>query len=1276
MAKIGSASIEFTAEDRNVESSFKKLENSFIKLRKSGDVFQAGVGKSTKAVTGLGNSFTSLAKSVGGVIVAYVGLRKAFDLTIGSTIKFQQEIANINTLLGLTSDEAVKFGDDVRAIGKRVPIDNALLTPALYDIVSSGISDTSKALQILEGSARLASAGLGTVQQAADLVTSATNAFNLEGEQLDNVFNTIFQAVKTGKTTIAGLSDGFGAVAGTVAAAGIEFDDFLSSVAALTTQGLPAAQAYTFLRGAIVGLTRDSTRADGALAKLGFDTFPELVKQSGGLSNALRAVTGAYDGNEKALLKVFGRIEGYNAAIALSGSVQEAQINTLKAMRENLDSLDIAFETQKGTVIGLAKILKNQLTDVFQDMTENVLPSFGKFLLFLVENFDELRGKATQVTQEIVALVKPFIDLGIALVKISGSIIKVVDEFVGLKNVIQFAGAALVASFGVSKIRGIIASFSALNVSITAYSLALKRAQVANVLAGNSISKIGISLASLSNPIGIAVAGFTALTFAYIKLKGRSLEVQKASEDLANSLKDIGKAGFDTQDFEDSIDGLVEKLRKARDEMGLVISGRDQMEFNVEFGGDVQQLRDQYTEFLESLGATDEAIEQATKGLTFFKGVLAPTEKDLEKMKETTEALSIPLNRISTDFNSAANTMIIGGRSIQDAFSDVAKSMEDDFIEISRDAEKVPQTIVDSFLVNVAKMEGVGEAFVFAAGEGITNTRARSILEKSGTVVSNGFIATLLDKSIEAKDVGETYGLLLALGIETSKSEVEANAGNLADFVTKKLISKSSEIEKAGEIVGRASVIGIVKGIISQSPDLTRAVDLVQEAFNPLLKFGSIFTGSSKEVANDAKDVISELEKLKNTSLSLDAGGGGGVSAGASATNDALKETETRIDQINKRYEAWRDGIKKTTESIEKLKEKNAELMKGVSESIRDTVDDITDLQGAFDETTKERDTSFFTEIAEKLIEARSEMESLNDQINNSSDLSDERRKQLKEELKIQREIEQSSLKILINQAGGNIKDSTFVNEAEKLDGLNEVELLAEQNRKKEEQRLADFNAEKAILDEKKLLLEQFYAGEEIKLDEIKNRDNLRLIEELQNKQNQINLDLKLEEQRQKGLENAWKIGGAAILRVNDDIIAKLDAKYQALAKRIKSALSKATGTSGGGGGAGFKEGGFTPAGNTGDVAGVVHKGEYVIPSKVLKSIAPTGILGVFENMRRGMKGFANGGFTSSDLLKKVGGDTTNNNQVTINQDNKINENIDMEGMGQELLFLLQSNQS
>ena len=60
-----------------------------------------------------------------------------------------------------------------------------------------------------------------------------------------------------------------------------------------------------------------------------------------------------------------------------------------------------------------------------------------------------------------------------------------------------------------------------------------------------------------------------------------------------------------------------------------------------------------------------------------------------------------------------------------------------------------------------------------------------------------------------------------------------------------------------------------------------------------------------------------------------------------------------------------------------------------------------------------------------------------------------------------------------------------------------------------------------------------------------------------------------------------------------------------------------------------YAEGGFTGKGAKHEPAGVVHKGEYVIPQKVMRAPQAQGMVNVLEAMRVGKRGYAEGGAVS-----------------------------------------------
>ena len=136
------------------------------------------------------------------------------------------------------------------------------MTASLYQVRSAGI-DAGDAMAVLESSAKLGVAGLGTTEEATNLLTTAFNNFADDAHNADAIANLLFKTVKAGKTTVAELTQAFGDLAPIAKAAGVSLEEVLASTAALTTTGLKTSVAQNKLKA----LFDEMTRSEGKLAK-------------------------------------------------------------------------------------------------------------------------------------------------------------------------------------------------------------------------------------------------------------------------------------------------------------------------------------------------------------------------------------------------------------------------------------------------------------------------------------------------------------------------------------------------------------------------------------------------------------------------------------------------------------------------------------------------------------------------------------------------------------------------------------------------------------------------------------------------------------------------------------------------------------------------------------------------------------------------------------------------------------------------------------------------
>lgn len=365
--------------------SMMKVSLTLVAFDKMSKVIRDAVNTSNSEFDKMQNKIKNLASDlekvgkaatiVGGSLMAFsaANLKLAADFSAGMT--------NVSTLIDTNVENFDAMKEEVLQIAKRTPVALDGLTSALYDIRSAGISANMQ-FEVLEKSAQLGLTGLGSTSEAVDLVTSSLNAFNLKWKEAEKLYDTIFKTVKFGKTTISGIAQGFGSVAGTVAASNIKLDDYLAAVAALTTTGQPAAQAHHQLKAAIAGMLRETDDSKKVFNTLGVKSFKELIQKSGGMVNAFKAITNCVGGNESAILSLFGSTMAYNAVLGLTTKQNKAYVETLNSMRYGTSLIDEGYQKQYNTEHAMMQRLKNMSQVIGIQLGEALAPAFGKVLDF------------------------------------------------------------------------------------------------------------------------------------------------------------------------------------------------------------------------------------------------------------------------------------------------------------------------------------------------------------------------------------------------------------------------------------------------------------------------------------------------------------------------------------------------------------------------------------------------------------------------------------------------------------------------------------------------------------------------------------------------------------------------------------------------------------------------------------------------------------------------------------------------------------------------------
>lgn len=502
----------------------------------------------------------------------------------------------------------------------------------------------------------------------------------------------------------------------------------------------------------------------------------------------------------------------------------------------------------------------------------------------------------------------------------------------------------------------------------------------------------------------------------------------------------------------------------------------------------------------------------------------------------------------------------------------------------------------------------------------------------------------------------------------------------LGDIIKAGIGDFEEGVEKHAEAFGKIADI--------DKETLDKRIDYFKEANEALLDEG--FDKSTVEnLGNEFKNVLEAIdaEIVAGLKRSLDSNLGG-LEEAIDAFDNANFDIDTRnifeIPDINadaggdewlQFWEDYEGNIESVTERVKELLTEQAAFFDDLRKSTQDIKKELAGLESEGGQ-----------ELAQELVRQEERLAELRSEIADEQGQDDPNQDRIRE---LQEEASQ------IQAALNDNKDlyQTYADEIAEIkrrSSANELDLLRE-----------DLDKEKAILEERLLINQAFFEDAELNKpkdfaqaqadlqalkDEIKNEENVEFLEQLLQEQQKRQTELEqarlfleesnaqretLEIQFQNKLDqiradelNAFQVHLATQEELLEAHKNAQVARYNAIAAAARAAAS--AGGGGGGGGGGFAKGGFTGVGSPSKVAGVVHKGEYVIPNPVLKKLQPTGMLGMLEGMRKGIRGFAEGGFTSP--FRDGTPSQTKNVSVTINN----NERERRTGVGGgELLYLL-----
>tara|TARA_R110001599_G_scaffold353496_1_gene593323 strand:+ start:11335 stop:13941 length:2607 start_codon:yes stop_codon:yes gene_type:complete len=303
-----------------------------------------GLKKASKRIIAFGTKMKAVGRSISmsfALPFAAVGVAGA-----KMAIDFEQSMTKINTLVGTSVEEVNKLATSVKAMAVETATPAKELADALFFIQSAGIKG-AESLKVLEVSAKGASMNMGEITDIASATTSIMTGF---GKTSAEAGDLLHETLKQGKFEASEFMNKIGQVIPVAAGLGVSFEELGAATATMSKLSGDAAGSLTAVNSMMMKLKTPGAEQKAILKDLGmgYDDLNAMLQDS--LMGTLNHLFSELEGNDEALVRVFGSVRAVKAAFATAGLQADTYADVLDGMNNSMGNVERGFETQSQTV--------------------------------------------------------------------------------------------------------------------------------------------------------------------------------------------------------------------------------------------------------------------------------------------------------------------------------------------------------------------------------------------------------------------------------------------------------------------------------------------------------------------------------------------------------------------------------------------------------------------------------------------------------------------------------------------------------------------------------------------------------------------------------------------------------------------------------------------------------------------------------------------------------------------------------------------------------------
>ncbi|MRX70843.1 phage tail tape measure protein [Bacillus lacus] len=562
--------------ERDIERTTEELE----RLRREQRIAESGWGRMGTSLTNVsgrmitaGQNMQNVGSSMRnsfGIATAAVG--GFFVLATKKSMDFEAQLSSMKSVMD--PQEAKEFGGELEKLaitmGAKTKYSALEAAQGIEELVKAGVSVTDILQGGLEGALSLATAGELELADAAEIASTALNAFKDDGLSVSKAADILAGAANASATSVGEIKYSLAAVSAVASGVGLTFKDTSTALAVFAQNGLKGSDAGTSLKTMLLRLSPQTKAAYEAFDQLGLSSYNTTAGYKYLVSKGLEPTGRHVEDLEKGLMKLTEQELGAGAS--------KAELK--KRYEENLQAsglMSSAFYDEQGELKSMAEIaglLQNSMKDLNDEQRQNYLNTmFGSDairagnILFkegakgieqmaasmdkikaadvAAEKLNNLKGQMEELSG---AAETGLISLGSAITPLVSKVVVVlqslVDKFNSLspkmQSTIAIGGVLTTVFLALGTGLGIMLTILGGAISgLGALAGALAPVMTSIARAGGLLKWLRLGLVAFTGPIGLTIGALTLLGTGFVTLYAKSETFREGVNQLFVKIKQL-----------------------------------------------------------------------------------------------------------------------------------------------------------------------------------------------------------------------------------------------------------------------------------------------------------------------------------------------------------------------------------------------------------------------------------------------------------------------------------------------------------------------------------------------------------------------------------------------------------------------------------------------------------------------------------------------------------------------------------------------------------------